>query len=190
MSQEIINTGTNANDGSGDSLRLAMQKINANFTELYAPLEIIDPIPSANASSATPVLIKEYTIGSLVNKKVLEFTFLFHKNSNAGVLTNCIIHLIDTTSSTTYILATNAMGSSIQHTGIERICALQNNSINVINTAQNIISSISTGEPNVNINITNIAINSQNIFKIRVFVNNSNSTSQNIRQYFGKINLK
>ena len=36
MARQNINIGTNANDGTGDDLRSAMQKINTNFTELYA----------------------------------------------------------------------------------------------------------------------------------------------------------
>ena len=36
MTKQIINTGAQANDGTGDSLRQASQKINDNFTELYA----------------------------------------------------------------------------------------------------------------------------------------------------------
>ena len=36
MARQNINIGTNANDGTGDDLRTAMQKINTNFTELYA----------------------------------------------------------------------------------------------------------------------------------------------------------
>ena len=35
MAQIVINTGTNANDGTGDTLRDAMIKVNTNFTELY-----------------------------------------------------------------------------------------------------------------------------------------------------------
>jgi hypothetical protein len=35
MARININVGTNANDGTGDDLRTAMQKINTNFTELY-----------------------------------------------------------------------------------------------------------------------------------------------------------
>jgi hypothetical protein len=35
MSKQVINIGSTANDSSGDSLRDAGQKINANFTELY-----------------------------------------------------------------------------------------------------------------------------------------------------------
>lgn len=36
MAQLIINTGTVANDGTGDYVRVAWTKANANFTELYA----------------------------------------------------------------------------------------------------------------------------------------------------------
>jgi len=35
MAQQIINVGIAGNDGTGDSLRAAGQKINANFAELY-----------------------------------------------------------------------------------------------------------------------------------------------------------
>lgn len=36
MSQEIINTGTLPNDGEGDPLRVAFQKVNNNFSNLFA----------------------------------------------------------------------------------------------------------------------------------------------------------
>jgi hypothetical protein len=36
MSKLVINTGASDNDKSGDTLRAAFTKINANFTELYA----------------------------------------------------------------------------------------------------------------------------------------------------------
>tara|TARA_Y100000592_G_scaffold96576_1_gene165321 strand:- start:18 stop:995 length:978 start_codon:yes stop_codon:yes gene_type:complete len=36
MAQEVINIGVVANDGSGDTIRLAGTKINSNFTEVYA----------------------------------------------------------------------------------------------------------------------------------------------------------
>ena len=35
MAQQSINIGSNANDGTGDPLRTAFDKINANFNELY-----------------------------------------------------------------------------------------------------------------------------------------------------------
>src|SRR5262245_949561 len=36
MAQQLINIGTSANDGTGDPLRTGGDKINDNFTELYA----------------------------------------------------------------------------------------------------------------------------------------------------------
>ena len=36
MAQQILNVGTTANDGTGDTLREAMIKTNENFNELYA----------------------------------------------------------------------------------------------------------------------------------------------------------
>lgn len=35
MAKQVIGIGTTANDGTGDTLRDAMDKINDNFTELY-----------------------------------------------------------------------------------------------------------------------------------------------------------
>ena len=35
MAKQVINTGTVPDDGTGDSLRNAFVKANANFTELY-----------------------------------------------------------------------------------------------------------------------------------------------------------
>ena len=35
MTRRILNTGGSANDGTGDTLREASEKINLNFQELY-----------------------------------------------------------------------------------------------------------------------------------------------------------
>ena len=36
MAQLTLDVGTNANDGTGDTLRDAMVKVNTNFTELFS----------------------------------------------------------------------------------------------------------------------------------------------------------
>ncbi len=38
MARQIVNIGTTANDGTGDTLRIAGQKLNSNFAELYLAL--------------------------------------------------------------------------------------------------------------------------------------------------------
>lgn len=54
MTQQTINIGTVANDGTGDDLRVAMQKVNDNFTELYASSIYDDGIAiSGNKISGT-----------------------------------------------------------------------------------------------------------------------------------------
>ena len=44
MTKQVINVGTTANDKKGDSLRAAFQKVNANFTELYTELGLINDV--------------------------------------------------------------------------------------------------------------------------------------------------
>jgi hypothetical protein len=54
MSQLTINLGTTANDGTGDPLRTAFTKINANFTDLYTQisgLELDAVIPSQTGNN-------------------------------------------------------------------------------------------------------------------------------------------
>jgi len=59
MARQTLNTGNNANDGLGDDLRTAMQKIEANFVELYnetavdSQLTISGNKISANQSNAS-----------------------------------------------------------------------------------------------------------------------------------------
>ena len=44
MAKQNINVGTTANDKKGDSLRAAFQKVNANFTELYTELGLVNDV--------------------------------------------------------------------------------------------------------------------------------------------------
>ena len=41
MAKQNINVGTSVNDRTGDSIRSAFQKVNANFTELYTALGLV-----------------------------------------------------------------------------------------------------------------------------------------------------
>lgn len=42
MAQRIINIGTSANKGNGDPIRTAFDKVNQNFTEVYAKIVAIE----------------------------------------------------------------------------------------------------------------------------------------------------
>ncbi len=57
MTQQTINIGTTANDRSGDNLRTAFQKVNANFTELYSSTYL--PAASSNWAGTAPTTVGE-----------------------------------------------------------------------------------------------------------------------------------
>ena len=52
MAQQNINIGSSASDGTGDELRVAFDKVNDNFTELYATAEY-SGLTYSNVSSVT-----------------------------------------------------------------------------------------------------------------------------------------
>lgn len=54
MAKQVINIGTSANDGTGDPLRTAFDKVNDNFTELYN--DDSGDVDSVNGQSGTVVL--------------------------------------------------------------------------------------------------------------------------------------
>jgi hypothetical protein len=49
MARLTINTGSSANDRTGDNLKTAFDKVNANFTELYATSSVSFPSQTGNA---------------------------------------------------------------------------------------------------------------------------------------------
>ena len=53
MAQQTINIGSVANDGTGDPLRTAFDKVNDNFTELYA--DDAGDVNSVNAGTGISV---------------------------------------------------------------------------------------------------------------------------------------
>lgn len=71
MTQEVIDTGALPNDGSGDPLRLAFDKINNNFANLFAlaptaNVELIDPnqFPDSGSNSANANFSGNITINA------------------------------------------------------------------------------------------------------------------------------
>jgi len=54
MAKQVINVGTTAGDGSGDALRDAMIKINANFTELYEGI-VVQTIVGENGTTLVDI---------------------------------------------------------------------------------------------------------------------------------------
>jgi hypothetical protein len=62
VTQQTIGIGTNANDGTGDPLRTAFTKVNANFTDLYDNFPLIGTTTNDNAATGQ---VGEYVTASV-----------------------------------------------------------------------------------------------------------------------------
>lgn len=78
MAQQTIGVGTSANDGTGDSFRGAFQKVNSNFTELYAR-PVIERKDLAGLSTYT------FSGSSIANFDTLELEII-GRTSDTGTL--------------------------------------------------------------------------------------------------------
>src|SRR5687768_1391667 len=73
MSLDLINVGTEPNDGTGDPPRVAALKINSNFEELYQALEALGPLEEEPGQSEldlkAPLIVTQGTTayGATVN---------------------------------------------------------------------------------------------------------------------------
>lgn len=90
MSQQNINIGSSPNDGTGDPLRTAMNKINENFTDLYS-----NPSISANVNVNSAINIVNLSTSPTTNATINALSIVFKGtaintsiNSTAGVFAN------------------------------------------------------------------------------------------------------
>lgn len=71
MVKQIINIGINANDGTGDDIRTAMQKVNSNFTELFgATAEANDLVEDGTPQLGGDLDVNGYAITSASNGNI------------------------------------------------------------------------------------------------------------------------
>ena len=85
MAKQIINVGTSANDGTGDTLRASQVKANANFTELYNKgLQEITDVGAITTNAIETGNITAIDVGN--GDPVLQ---LHYNSTNSNVLINC-----------------------------------------------------------------------------------------------------
>lgn len=102
MTQQVINTGTVPNDGTGDTLLSAMEKVNANFTDLYGTSYSTNVVNQFNGRSGNVNLLMTDITSALtytpLNKAGDTATGLMVFNnglvSNAGVSATSNIALL------------------------------------------------------------------------------------------------
>lgn len=60
MPQQLVDIGSAPNDGTGDPARVAFNKVNENFTEVYAAVDSTNATVSANAEEARAIFNRIY----------------------------------------------------------------------------------------------------------------------------------
>ena len=108
MAKQVINIGTTANDGTGDPLRSAFDKVNDNFTELYS--DDAGDVNSVNGSSGVVVLDTDDISEGSTNEYYTEAKVSANTSvaANTAKVTNAT-HTGDVTGSTALTIATNAV---------------------------------------------------------------------------------
>ena len=96
MTQQIINVGTVANDGQGDTLRTAFIKSNDNFTELYNSAITIPTISNGNsnvyvnANSNVTVSVRGTSNVIVVSSNLVAITGDLTVSGNASLTGNIV----------------------------------------------------------------------------------------------------
>ena len=108
MAKQTINIGTTANDGTGDPLRTAFDKVNDNFTELYS--DDAGDVDSVNGQSGTVVLDSDDIAEGSTNEYYTEAKVSANTSvaANTAKVSNAT-HTGDVTGSTALTIADNVV---------------------------------------------------------------------------------
>lgn len=98
MAKQVIGIGTTANDGTGDQVRVAFDKANQNFTELYDRPEFVDDsvvysklgteFTSSAAIAASDI---DFSTAQIFTKTLTADTTFTFSNANVGMVKDLII---------------------------------------------------------------------------------------------------
>ena len=113
MAQQTLGLGSNANDGNGDTLRVAMDKVNDNFGEIYAsPLFTEDLVISGNEIRANrtndDLVFKPSGTGSISFPAIR-----INDNNIEGTRSNDNINLIPNGTGSVFFGAIKISGTSL-----------------------------------------------------------------------------
>ena len=98
MAKQVIGIGTTANDGTGDQVRVAFDKANQNFTELYDRPEFVDDSvvysklgTEFTTSAAIAASDVDFSTAQIFTKTLTADTTFTFSNANVGMVKDLII---------------------------------------------------------------------------------------------------
>ena len=169
MAKLGINTGTNPNDGQGDPLRIAMGKINSNFTEIYSTFgngSNLDSIPNvAENLTGNPII----NVSGILNVGVTTTEHIEVRNiTSVGVVT--AVQFVGDGSQLSNVTAL-AAGLEVLDNNIRKGIAKE------LNFGDNITSTGPDGVGRVTIGVSTVVLTSPNGTRYRLNVDNGGSLS-------------
>jgi len=100
MTQQTINVGAVANDQSGDTLRVAFSKANANFTDLYTQLGTVNS--SYVTSNSLSTTLNNYVTSTGLASSLAPYALI----SNLNGVQYTTLNIISVSFNSTYNLST------------------------------------------------------------------------------------
>lgn len=179
MAKQTINIGSAANDGTGDPLRTAMDKINDNFDEIYSSYIASGSITVGNSTVNTVISNTNGLVsGNSISNVVANSTIIRIGNSSVNSTANSSTILIDSS------LLKVTINSSAVFVGNTSVNALANSSsLNIISSDSSFVSNASSlliGNSTVNTfaNSSSLVVRSANVvtntFNVGSFTNGAN----------------
>jgi hypothetical protein len=170
MSRLGVNTGSNPNDGQGDPLRIAIGKINSNFTEIYNVIGDGNNLTSYASTSGISTLARNLTgspivnVSGILNTGITTTEHIEVRNiTSVGVIT--ALQFVGDGSQLENVVATSS-GVEVLDDNIRKGVARE------LNFGENIISSGPDGVGRVTISVPSI-IGIATISDFRVGINTS-----------------
>ena len=137
MAKQTIGIGTSANDGTGDPLRDAFDKVNDNFNEVYSAFTFA----SNNATAANNILIGNSTVNSVANSTTVSIS---NSTSEVTATSGSLLvgnSTVNTTSNSSTIVVSN---STSEVTTTSGSILVGNSTVNTTSNSSTIVVSNST----------------------------------------------
>jgi hypothetical protein len=170
MAQKLINIGTVANDGTGDTIRGAFTNVNANFTEVYSNVATLVSGQTSNVSTLNTAISSAYTVANAAYNQANSANVLAY---NTGIGANTYAATIvgySNTWSNVVAASSNSWANTVGLSANSYAGAMANS----VNVAQYTYSNVSAVACN---NWANSVVTSSNIWTFSTFTTLANSAT-------------
>lgn len=153
MAKQTVDLGTTANDGTGDPIRVAFDKVNDNFNELYSNAVIDTSVTVGNTTVNSAITTNGIVSGNTTDYVVANTTELrVHSNTTYSSLSKTTLTVANTTTvnSSVIFIGNSTVNSSISISSVQ----ISNSTVNT---------SVSAGSVFVGNSTVNTTVNSSSV---------------------------